>query len=157
MLTLTTWAARWGIPADALADLQATITAPDTLPVELARNEADVQAAVRLEASRRGCRLWRNNVGVLKDERGVPVRFGLANDSAAVNHSVKSADLIGVRPVLIRPDHVGATIGQFVSRECKAPGWRFRGSDRELAQMKWAQIVTALGGDACFANGEGTL
>lgn len=157
MLTLTTWAARWSIPADALADLQGALTAPDWVPVTAARNEADVQAAIRLEASRKGLRLWRNNVGVLPDARGVPVRFGLANDSSAVNAAVKSGDLVGIRPVLIGPEHMGVTIGQFVSRECKAPGWRYRGNARETAQLKWAEIVTALGGDACFAAGEGTL
>jgi len=157
MLALTAWAARWGIPADALADLQAVITTDPGVAPSVARNEADVQAAIRLEASRKGLRLWRNNVGVLTDDRGVPVRYGLANDSAAVNASIKSADLIGIRPVLITSAHVGATLGQFVSRECKAPGWKYRGGEREAAQLRWAEIVTALGGDARFAAGEGTL
>lgn len=116
-------------------------------------NEATAQALVRLEAARRGWVLYRNNVGVLPDARGVPVRFGLANDSAAVNANVKSADLIGIRPVLITPDMVGKTIGQFVSREVKAPGWRFTGTERELAQLRWIELVLRYGGDASFCTG----
>lgn len=119
--------------------------------------EAAIQTLVRLEASRKGLVLWRNNVGVLTDERGVPVRFGLANDSAAVNRNIKSADLIGIRPLLITPEHVGHTIGQFVSREVKAAGWRYTGTPREAAQLRWAELVLGLGGDAAFATGEGSL
>ena len=118
-------------------------------------NERDIQNLVRLEASRRGWRVWRNNVGVLIDSRGVPVRYGLANDSSQVNASVKSADLIGVRPVLITPEHVGGLIGQFVSIECKAEGWSGRGNDKhEAAQRKWAQLINDLGGYAIFSTGK---
>ena len=68
--------------------------------------EDDVKKVILLKASKLGWRLWRNNVGVLKDERGVPIRFGLANTSKAVNGELKSGDLIGIRPVLITPDMV---------------------------------------------------
>lgn len=123
----------------------------------MSASEAAQQALVRLEASRKGLVLWRNNVGVLVDERGVPVRFGLANDSAAVNRSIKSADLVGIRPLLITPAHVGSVVGQFVSREVKAEGWRYTGTERERAQLRWAELVLSLGGDAAFATGEGSL
>lgn len=120
-------------------------------------SEAAVQAAVRVEAAGKGVRLWRNNVGALLDARGVPVRYGLANDSAALNKVIKSADLIGVRPVLITEAHVGGTIGQFVSRECKKVGWTYGGDDHEQAQLNWANMVLAAGGDAGFCTGEGSL
>jgi hypothetical protein len=120
--------------------------------------ESEVQARVRLEAARRGWNLWRNNVGVLMDSRGVPVRYGLANDSKAVNANVKSGDLIGIRPVLITPQHVGHYIGQFVSVECKRDGWRASATDEhEAAQMRWAQIVLLAGGHAVFATSERDL
>jgi hypothetical protein len=45
---------------------------------------------------------------------------------------------------------VGKTIAQFVSRECKPEGWRFSNSPREEGQAKWAGLVNAAGGDACF-------
>jgi hypothetical protein len=120
-------------------------------------SEAAVQAQVRLEAARKGLKLWRNNVGVLRDERNVPVRYGLANDSKRLNETVKSGDLIGWRSVLITPAHVGSLIAQFVSRECKRPDWKYSGDDHERAQLRWAEVVTADGGDAAFCNREGTL
>jgi len=117
-------------------------------------SEADAQARVRLLASQAGCRLWRNNVGAgyLKD--GTFARWGLANESTAMNRAMKSADLIGVRPILITLDHVGMTIGQFVSREVKASGWRYRGNEHERAQQNWATLINSLGGDARFTTGE---
>jgi len=51
--------------------------------------------------------------------------------------------LIGIKPG-----------GQFVSREVKRPGWRYTGTEREVAQLRWIEIVTALGGDAKFTTGD---
>jgi hypothetical protein len=118
-------------------------------------NEATVQAHVRLLAAREGWRLWRNNVGVLFDSRGVPVRYGLANDSAAVNKLVKSGDLIGLRSVVITPDMVGKVIAQFVSLECKSQEWQFSpGDNRDRAQKAWADLVNESGGYAKFTQGD---
>lgn len=154
------WAARHGVSMQALHELQAIfgMHGGHELPPNVkGTSEAAVQAAVRLEAARKGVRLFRNNVGALIDSRGIPVRYGLANESKQVNDVMKSADLIGWRPVLIGPQHVGQVIGQFVSREVKAVGWHYTGSDREPAQLAWAQLVTAGGGDAAFCAGVGTL
>ena len=91
----------------------------------------------------------------VKDERGVPIRFGLANTSKAVNGELKSGDLIGIRPVLITPDMVGKVIGQFVSRECKESHWKYNPRDtRDVAQGRWAALVNSLGGDAKVTVGE---
>ena len=118
-------------------------------------SESSAQAAVRLAASQSGARLWRNNIGAGKLENGSYIRWGLANDSSAVNARVKSGDLIGIRPVLITPEHVGRTLGVFVSREVKHPGWRFHPNDeREAAQQRWIDLVNSLGGDAAFTTGE---
>jgi hypothetical protein len=152
------WAVRWNIPPGAMAELQTRVLGLDGTPgAEAGTSEAAVQSQVRLEASRKGGRLWRNNVGAGYSDDGTFMRWGLANDSARVNAIVKSADLIGLRPVLITREHVGTFIGQFVSREIKAAGWQYRGTDREVAQLNWATIVNTLGGDASFATGEGTL
>ena len=120
-------------------------------------DERSVSDAVRLEASQLGIRLWRNNVGVFTNASGRPVRFGLANDSASTNGILKSADLIGIRPVTIEPRHVGTVIGQFVSRECKASGWKQDNSERTLAQIAWRDLINSLGGDAQITTSVGTL
>lgn len=154
------WAARHGVSMHALHELQTIFGmhgGHELPPAVKGTSEAAVQAAVRLEAARKGVRLFRNNVGALIDSRGVPVRYGLANESKQVNEVMKSADLIGWRPVVIGPQHVGQCLAQFVSREVKAVGWRYTGADREPAQLAWAQLVTIGGGDASFCTGEGTL
>ena len=154
------WATRHGVSLQALNELQALfgLHGGHMLPPEVkGTSEAAVSAAVRLEAARNGVRLFRNNVGALKDERGRLVRYGLANDSKQVNEVCKSGDLIGWRPLLIGPQHMGTVVAQFVSRECKEPGWRYTGTEREVAQLNWAQLVTSGGGDAAFCSGVGTL
>ena len=117
-------------------------------------SEADVQNWVRIRASEEGWRLWRNNVGVLKREDGTPVRYGLANDSTAVNRELKSADLIGIRRVLITQDMVGTYIGQFVSIECKPSDWKANSDKRLAAQIKWQELINMMGGHAVITKGE---
>lgn len=153
------WAIRNGVSNDALAELRGIfgLEPSNTFSLPVGESEAAVQSRVRLEAARKGLRLWRNNVGVLLDATGRPVRYGLANDSQALNKVVKSGDLIGWRSILITPSHVGSRLAQFVSRECKRPGWKFTGDDHERAQLKWLEAVTSDGGDAKFCSGEGSL
>lgn len=116
-------------------------------------DEAGVQSAARLEVARHGDMLWRNNVGVLLDRRGVPVRFGLLNDSAAVNKEFKSSDLIGIRRVLVTPDMVGKVVGLFWAVECKEEKWKWRGDEHEMAQAKFISLVNTYGGIGTFHNG----
>lgn len=160
-MKLSQWAKIWGVSDEALADLRAGLGIDDNvnpLPTTTySASEAAVSNIIRLEASNKGCRLWRNNVGATYTTNGDFIRYGLANSSAGENKQIKSADLIGIRPVLITPDMVGRTIGQFLSREVKAGDWVFKGTDRELAQMRWAALITSLGGDAKFATKEGTI
>lgn len=155
---LDIWAKKWNINMQALSELKHTlgITAQSRSSA-LQTSEAGIQSAIRQEASQIGARLWRNNVGATYTSDGAFIRFGLANDSTHINKTIKSADLIGIKPVKITTSHVGFTIGQFVSREVKASHWKFTGNERELAQLKWAELILALGGDAAFATGLGTL
>lgn len=156
---LTNWAIRHGVSHVALAELQALFLSPVTCPTNAmyGKNEATVSNNVRLEASRVGARLFRNNVGACMDKRDRLIRYGLCNESKQMNDTIKSSDLIGIKPVLITPEHVGATIGQFVARECKAGDWKYKGDSHELAQLRFLELVNGLGGDACFVNCEGSL
>ena len=159
MRNLTQWAARHGVSQAALTELRVMIGV-DTDPAKCTAkvgSEAAVQTAIRLEASRLGVRLWRNNVGACKDESGRTIRYGLCNDSAQLNKRIKSSDLIGIRPVVITQDMVGHTIGQFVAREVKRPGWKYAGTEREKAQLAFIELLLSLGADAAFASGEGSL
>lgn len=160
-MTLYEWAIKHHVSFEAMQDLQNVFGIDPYIAAAVdteERSESAVVAEVRLEAADTGhTRLWRNNVGAGKLESGSFVRFGLANDSKAINEVVKSADLIGIRSVLITPAHIGQTMGLFVSRECKEPGWKFAGTQRENAQMAWAQMINFMGGDARFCTGRGTL
>ena len=152
------WAQRWNVPQAALNDLAATLgTLTEPQQTKPTTPEAAVQNMIRLEASRKGLRVWRNNVGACQDESGRFIRYGLANDSQKMNAAIKSSDLIGIRPVKIAPGHVGHTIGQFVAREVKAGDWKYRGTKREAAQLAFLTLVNSMGGDASFASCQGTL
>lgn len=156
---LAEWAAQWSVPAAAMADLQARLgmldaAAPDAVP---GLSEAAVQTRARVQASRLGFRVWRNNVGAGYSEEGQFMRWGLANDSAHVNRVIKSADLIGCRPFVVQAHDVGRLVGQFVSYEVKHADWKYAGTEREKAQANWAALICSLGGDAKFITSEHQL
>lgn len=116
--------------------------------------ESTTSSFVRLYAAQNNDLLWRNNVGVAPPHEpgGRPIRYGLANESAAMNQEIKSSDLIGIHPVLITPAMVGTIIGQFLAVEMKHEGWIFNHTDKELAQKKFHDIVKSSGGRAGFAT-----
>lgn len=117
------------------------------------RTEAAVQSTVRAEAPRQGFTLWRNNSGACYDETGRLIRYGLGNDSAQINRRFKSADLIGLLPVTIGPQHVGRTLAVFVGIECKAPGWNYSANrERDAAQAAWLSLVQERGGIGGFVT-----
>ena len=158
MNALQRWAHKWGVTPAALADLRDQISGSAVPPTAGGpSSEAGVQSAVRLEAARRGIRLWRNNVGAGHVDGGAYLRWGLCNDSPAINRAVKSADLIGIKPLVVTPAMVGCTVGQFASYEIKHAGWKWRGDDHEVAQMAWANLINTLGGDARFLTSAGDL
>lgn len=147
-IELRAWATRHGVTAAAIAELGAILGAAGTDSAN-GLSEANTQSRVRLAAPALGMRLFRNNVGVLRDERGVPVRYGLANDSPALNKRLKSSDLIGWRRLEIG----GCVVAQFVALECKRPDWKFTpGAERDEAQRRWLELVAADGGYAKFVT-----
>jgi hypothetical protein len=104
--------------------------------------EAPAQSRVVLRAFQLGFTLWRNNSGVSFENSDRPVRYGLGNDSAKLNHVWKSADLIGVGPG-----------GRFLAVEMKRPGWKFSPkNEREVAQAAFINDVNRHGGIAFFCT-----
>jgi hypothetical protein len=166
-MSLEEWAARWGLPAQALAELAILPQIEHGTPV--GKSESNVQSRVRLEAARKGIHLWRNNSGagsVVNPKDLCPsckrlarsfIRWGLGNDSPKLNEVVKSADLIGWRPRVITLDDVGKKIAQFTSRECKHEGWQYSNTPEEAAQTRWHAMVLRDGGDSAIVNTEGSL
>lgn len=153
-MTLEQWAVNWRIDPRAMQELRMRLGAWGSPGQTDGSSEKVVEAQLRLEASRRGdIILFRNNVGALLDTRGVPVRYGLANESAQANKIIKSADWIGIYRRLIRQADVGQHIGQLVSVEAKRLGWTYTGAGRETAQMNWGATVAAYGGYARFYAG----
>jgi hypothetical protein len=153
---LDLWCKLWNIPPEAVAslhDLMGMGTLYRALPS--GDGEAMVQSKARLACAQQGFPVWRNNSGVLKNpDTGRPVRFGLGNDSKKINAAIKSSDLIGLRPIVIQPNMIGHTLGQFVAYEAKPAGWKYTATPREIAQLKFIEIVTAHGGHAKFLTGE---
>lgn len=150
------WAAIWGVPPEALEDLanRVTVALEPEHAVAAGKSEAYTQSLVRLAAPIAGYVLTRNNVGVLTDKTGRPVRYGLFNESKSLNETIKSPDLIGWRSITITPDMVGRNIAQFVGRECKREGWTFNPNDEhEKAQKRCIDMINAAGGDARFTVG----
>ena len=156
-MSIANWQARWGqhIPAQALVELVGILSPVMPSPAPTARHsEAAGAAQVRLAAGRAGVPLWRNNNGGCTDQTGRLIRFGLGNESPALSKVWKSADLIGILPVVVQPSHVGQTLGVFIAVETKKSGWRLTpGDKRGNAQAAFLRSVTAFGGVAGFCCG----
>ena len=81
----------------------------------MSKSEQAIQQQIRLALSKGATRLFRNNTGMLRDQQGRPVRFGLCEGSA---------DLIGYHSVTITPDMVGQTVAVFTAVEVKSTAGR---------------------------------
>jgi len=89
--------------------------------------ELNIQRLIMVALTERGCTVWRNNTGALKDPDGRLVRFGLC---------VGSSDIIGMTPE-----------GKFLAIEVKTRTGRL--SDQ---QRKFIDHVNARGGIAGVAR-----
>lgn len=102
-------------------------------------SEAAIQQRIRLAlGTEPGLRLFRNNVGKLRDATGRVVTFGLHQGSA---------DLIGWRSIIVTPDLIGQQLALFLSIEVKD-----RDSQPRPDQVAWAEAVRAAGGLAGVAR-----
>lgn len=93
--------------------------------------------------------MMRNNSGCLSNPHtGIPVRFGLGNDSKQTNTVFKSSDLIGITPVKCP---CGRTYGVFTALEIKKPGWIQNLSNLEhVAQQNFINTIQRKFGIAGF-------
>ena len=101
-------------------------------------SEQHIQQHIRLACSTGPVRLFRNNTGVLKDQHGRPVQFGLCKGSA---------DLIGWTTRTITADMVGQQVAVFTSIEVKVLTARLRPEQRQ-----WLEVVAGAGGIAGVAR-----
>lgn len=103
--------------------------------------ETNIIQEIRLEASKRGMILFRNNVGAYKDKIGRLVKYGLGNGSS---------DLIGGTPVTITPDMVGAVVLVLTVIEVKTEeGMKPSGKLAKLHfkdQLEWIERIVKAGG-----------
>ena len=101
-------------------------------------DERKIQSDIQLAACAGGgpARLWRNNTGALKDQRGQLVRYGLCPGSS---------DLIGFRTVVITPNMVGQRIAVFAAVEVKDRG---RPTEQQQAFINLVQQAGGLAGVA---------
>lgn len=103
-------------------------------------SEAAIQQQIMLDAPYHGATLWRNNVGACRDETGRVIRYGLGNVSAGVTRKITSVDLVGMLN----------DTGQLLAIEVKRQGWKFSGTERELAQRAFIELVQSRGGVGAF-------
>ena len=110
-------------------------------------SEQHIQQHIRLACSAGSTRLFRNNTGVLRDQHGRPVSFGLCKGSA---------DLIGWTTRTITADMVGQQVAVFTSIEVKTATGRLTPE-----QKQWLAAVETAGGIAgvarSVADAEGLL
>lgn len=162
MNVIEEWASAWGLPGMALADLRSRLAAqsrPNGTD-QGGMSEAAVLSRWSLaSAADPDLLTWRNNVGACEATNGRVIRYGLANDSKAMNEIVKSADKIGIKRHLVRPCDVGRHLGLFVSVEFKRQDWKMPAAPdpHTRAQLNWAATISAYGGIAHIYNGNNPL
>jgi hypothetical protein len=114
-------------------------------------SEKAIQNAVLLAASHAGFTLWRNNTGQtwageatrLKDGSVLirnprPLHVGLCKGSA---------DLIGLRPVVVTAEMLGQTLAQFTAIEVKTPQGKL-----SEPQARFLAFIESSGGLALVAR-----
>jgi hypothetical protein len=75
--------------------------------------EGDIMRTIQLDLANGPVRLLRNNAGMLKNQAGNIVRFGVGG--------VGGSDLLGWRTITIGPEHIGQQLAVFAAIEVKAP------------------------------------
>lgn len=114
-------------------------------------SESKIMKDIQLKWSENGWRLWRNNVALGWVGKPTKLQSGdvlLSNPRPL--HSglcVGSSDLIGFKPLTIKPEHLGKTLAVFAAIECKSKSGRI---SRE--QQYYLDMVSSCGGHARLAR-----
>lgn len=114
-------------------------------------SESKIMKDIQLKWSENGWRLFRNNVAL--GWVGKPTK--LANGDVLLSnprplHSglcVGSSDLIGFKPITIKPEHLGKTLAVFAAIECKS-----KSGKPTAEQQYFLDMVNANGGHARLAR-----
>lgn len=102
--------------------------------------ESTVLGDLRVQVQSYGCTTFRNNVGMLKNEYGRVVRFGLCEGSS---------DTIGWTEYVIEQKDVGRKVAIFTAFETKRPVGGKPPTDEQVAFVGRVQLA---GGIAAFCK-----
>lgn len=120
------------------------------------KSEDSVSKDIRFQTSNEcGTKLFRNNVGAFQSKTGAWVRYGLANESKAMNSHVKSSDFIGFTPVVVTEQMVGSTVAVFTAIEAKEEGYKPSGAKQVAhyeAQKRFCDMAEGFGAIAGIAD-----
>src|SRR3990167_1538414 len=104
--------------------------------------ETSLVKLIQVALSELGVRLFRNNVGALKDKSGRWVQFGLCPGSS---------DLVGWRTITVTPAMVGKKVAIFCAIEVKGKGSKTHPKRLE-EQKRFIEPVSMSGGLAMFTD-----
>lgn len=116
-------------------------------------SEQDIMRRIMIAVSKTGARVFRNNVAmawvgkaeIIRHSRAVVVYVGdvLIRQGRPLHAGLckGSSDLIGITPVIVRPEHVGTRLGVFTGLEVKTNKGR-----TTPEQVNFAEQINALGG-----------
>ncbi len=122
------------------------------------KSENETSRLVRLRAAGYGVKLLRNNSGAYsaKNPPSAGTRWGLGNESKALNRELKTGDFVGWSPVIITAEMVGKTIPVFTNFEAKKEGFKerktYNKNTREYGQNNFNLLVINAGGLAGFVT-----
>jgi len=115
---------------------------------KLSLSEAQVSKLIKQEADLMGILLERVNAGGMYNDKGQYIKFGWGK---------KPPDFIGGKSFVITQDMVGKKIMQFVAREVKHQGWKYKGTQHEKEQQATLNKINEMGGDAKFVTDVGSF
>ena len=104
-------------------------------------SETPILKRIQIAVAKLGVKIFRNNVGTLRDERGRYVSYGLC---------VGSSDLIGWFPTVVTPQMVGRKVAIFIAIEIKTET-----GVATFEQYQFIQAVNRDGGIGFIARSEG--